>query len=141
MADEFKIDISVTEPTIDADLRIQQGIKNLVGRYAIKLEQEAIKDAVSIKSGVKYSNLPNQSSAPGETPAEQSGQLLQSIVAKFANEGLQVAVGPTVDYAVYLHEGKKEQPDTKRPIMEPALERLTMPFMEDIMTMIRRIGQ
>lgn len=68
------------------------------------------------KSGVKYSNLPNQSSAAGEFPANQSGDLAKS--AGFSVRGTrQMEFGTDTDYAEYLEDGTSKmaaRPHVKR---------------------------
>lgn len=48
---------------------------------------EAIKQSMNEpKSGIKYSNLPRRSSAPGESPAIQTGRLADSLEYKIFEE-------------------------------------------------------
>ncbi|MGL5005441.1 MAG: hypothetical protein ACRDAM_21155 [Casimicrobium sp.] len=61
----------------------------IIAHLEPKLERGATRAALIIVdrldqpgSGVKYSSLPNRSSAPGEYPARQSGELINSIDAR-----------------------------------------------------------
>jgi HK97 gp10 family phage protein len=86
------------------------------------------------RSGVKYPNLPNQSSAPGEAPAFQSGRLRNSIavVKRATPDDLVAETGPRVQsfpdayYAAFLEYGtRKMQP---RPYMRPAAAAVSVIF-------------
>lgn len=54
-------------------------------------------------SGVKYPNLPNRSSAPGEYPANQFGPLMASIDTEV--EAREFTIGSNVFYSIFLREG------------------------------------
>lgn len=80
------------------------------------------------RSGVKYPNLPNRSSAPGESPAYQFGRLRNSIaVTKEATpDDLSADTGPRVQsfpdayYAAFLEFGTRRM--EPRPYMRPAAD-------------------
>ena len=88
------------------------------------------------KTGVQYPGMPNQSSAPGEAPSIQTGGLLASIQDHFSADGLSVTVGPTVDYAVYLHEGLGGK-DNARPIMEEPLEIVSAEVFKQVLMLCK----
>ena len=107
-------------------------VRKLIKNAAKELRAEAERQARLPKSGIQHDNLPNRSSAPGEAPAEQSGALLKSIYEyweedAFENRDMIVTIGPTVDYALYLHQGLKG-PGTERPIMEPGFTMVAEKF-------------
>ena len=70
-------------------------------------------------SGKKYKRLPNRSSAPGETPAPQSGNLRQDWNDETLIEGTRVTsrLKSNVKYAGWLEDGTKKM--AKRPFVNP----------------------
>ena len=70
-------------------------------------------------SGKKYKRLPNRSSAPGETPAPQSGNLRQDWNDETLIEGNRVTsrLKSNVKYAGWLEDGTKKM--AKRPFVNP----------------------
>lgn len=74
-------------------------------------------------SGRKYSNLPNQSSAPGEYPATQSGRLLGG-TSKATVYGKEIEVGTTARHARYLMGTRKM---AKRKMFDSALQEAQKP--------------
>lgn len=70
-------------------------------------------------SGKKYKRLPNRSSAPGETPAPQSGNLRQDWNDETLIEGNRVPsrLKSNVKYAGWLEDGTKKM--AKRPFVNP----------------------
>ena len=70
-------------------------------------------------SGKKYKRLPNRSSAPGETPAPQSGNLRQDCNDETLIEGNRVTsrLKSNVKYAGWLEDGTKKM--AKRPFVNP----------------------
>lgn len=70
-------------------------------------------------SGKKYKRLPNRSSAPGETPAPQSGNLRQDWNDETLIEGNRVIsrLKSNVKYAGWLEDGTKKM--AKRPFVNP----------------------
>ena len=70
-------------------------------------------------SGKKYKRLPNRSSAPGETPAPQSGNLRQDWNDETLIEGNRVTsrLKSNDKYAGWLEDGTKKM--AKRPFVNP----------------------
>lgn len=70
-------------------------------------------------SGKKYKRLPNRSSAPGETPAPQSGNLRQDWNDETLIEGNRVTsrLKSNAKYAGWLEDGTKKM--AKRPFVNP----------------------
>lgn len=81
---------------------------NMVGQMLVRRTQQGMRDGP--QSGRTYPNLKRQSSAPGEYPAIQSGQLVGSLGYEVhgANRmefGSRGAFNRGFDYAVGQHEG------------------------------------
>lgn len=68
-------------------------------------------------TGRKYKSLPNRSSAPGETPAPQSGELRQNWDDEtiIAGDRVTSRIKSNVKYAEYLEDGTKKM--SKRPFL------------------------
>lgn len=83
-----------------------------------------VEDMGGAKSGRSYSHLPNRSSAAGETPAVQSGELVNSLERKTtrSSRGRATAVVTTAnDHAALLEYGSSRM--APRPFMRPGLDR------------------
>lgn len=95
-----------------------------------------------IGSGVKYPNLPNQSSAAGESPVNQMGDLLESIHENPEPDITGIGSEACVDspYGPYLEFGtSKMQP---RPFLGPASvtgEEAAVEYVESIPSTLNRI--
>ena len=70
------------------------------------------------KTGVQYPNLPNRSSAPGEAPAVQSGELIRS--GKAEGRGASVRVVYDDPKAPMLELGNSRV--APRPFLRPAFD-------------------
>lgn len=68
-------------------------------------------------SGIKYARLPNQSSAPGEYAANQSGRMLGSIGG--SNSLMSMRIWATAPHAGYLEYGTSRM--AARPVIENAV--------------------
>jgi hypothetical protein len=81
----------------------------LVKKVANGLITDTIDSFRATKSGNVYSSLPNRSSAPGETPAFQSGELARSITMTSMPTplGAEAEVRVTAEYAKYLVANKR----------------------------------
>lgn len=82
-------------------------------------------------SGRKYKRLPNRSSAPGETPAPQSGHLRQDWNDETLIEGNRVTsrIKSNVKYAKWLEGGTKKM--ASRPFIDP-IKKKAGPQIEEI---------
>lgn len=71
-------------------------------RHAGKIIQTEIRRLINDppKTGIKYRHLPNRSSAQGEAPATQSGNLMKGVKFKVTRSDLEV--GDTVFYGGFL---------------------------------------
>ena len=84
------------------------------------LKQTAIEDMHQSKSGKMYGS--HQASAPGESPAEFYGKLIESI--KVRQEGDSVIIGTVLNYGTYLELGTSRI--AARPWLNPAYKK-TLP--------------
>ena len=87
---------------------------------ALMVEREAKQGMKGARHGVKYPNLPNTSSAPGEPPAVQTGFLVRKITTEKIGR-LAYKVGVNVPYGLYLELGTRHI--RPRPWLRPALSR------------------
>ncbi len=74
-------------------------------------------------SGRKYKRLPNRSSAPGETPAPQSGELRQKWDDETIIDGNRVTsrIKSNAKHAEYLENGTSKM--ASRPFIDPIKEK------------------
>ena len=96
----------------------------IVRKEAFDIERDMKRSMRGAKHGIVYYRGPNRrphrASAPGETPARDSGDLVNSIrVLTPAPETAQVVIG--VEYAGYLEYGTRHM--EPRPFVVPAVER------------------
>lgn len=73
------------------------------------------------RSGVKYPNLPNRSSAPGEYPRTQSDKLARQMTMPTAS-GRQGEFGETAFHARFLEFGSPKGKIKPRPHLRPSLK-------------------
>jgi hypothetical protein len=107
----FKIEISSKDRQVLVDFgNLNKQMRKGVRRGSIRNAKELAKileAGISSppKTGVKYSSLPNRSSASGEYPATQSGQLLNSV--KWKKSGLGFKLGYTAIHGKFLELGTR----------------------------------
>jgi hypothetical protein len=130
----------VTNHIASAESKFQEGIKNgayLAGNNVVRTAKSHLDDGT--RTGVKYSRLPNQSSAPGENPKTQSGELAKSIYYD-AGSIHEFRVGATAEHAKYLEFGTKHikaRPHPSLPWLQLAIEveeRNTENFLRNCVT-------
>lgn len=83
----------------------RRGIKRgamLAGESVIKRADTLLN--TGIRTGRKYKQLPNISSAPGEMPRSQSGRLAKSLYVRSGNSS-EFRIGATVPWAKKLSNG------------------------------------
>jgi len=108
---------------------------NLFGQLAKQLPRRAeamLRDAADAtvievgraltetKHGAQYPDLPRRSSAPGEAPATQSGDL-EASYATVPVDSAQVNVESDVEYAAELELGSIDGTVAPRPALAPAV--------------------
>lgn len=89
------------------------------GEELVKNIKEGIENPP--KTGVKYKQLPNVSSAPGEFPADQSGKLLRS-VKKSLGWGINMKVGYKAKHGLFVELGTKKGTRIRGMAPRPALQ-------------------
>lgn len=101
--------------------QIRQVIRSVVGDYAGRIRDRMKESMREPKSGIHHPGLPNRSSAIAESPAVQSGDLINSIKVKRRRDGdgwsAEIGSFGEVEYAEYL------DPDMARYFAYPALAR------------------
>jgi hypothetical protein len=107
----------------------------LVNKTAASIIDQTIQSMRIRKSGVKYTSLANRSSARGETPAYQSGDLARSIEKKLTISPISVTATITVgtDYSRHLVR-------LGRPILSPAAKKAKIPFLMNARRLLGEIG-
>ena len=87
-------------PTDNEIIALIRNIKYAIGNEVMR---EAFKSGTYAKHGRHYKNLPNQSSAPYESFARQSGKLSDSLDVEVTSD--LIKVGSVVPYLKYLELG------------------------------------
>jgi len=119
------LNIEPTKATRKAENKIlrsqklwEKGIMNGAKLAGRSVQQRAEKMLTTgTRTGRKYKNLPNRSSAEGEAPRSQSGRLVRSIYFN-AGSSTQFSVGATARHAIFLERGTKfmgARPNPKLP--------------------------
>lgn len=130
--------------------RLRQRLAKLGGDVTAEVRKATAENALELQGAVrrsfeggpatgrvyaKYSpRRSHQASAPGETPASDTGRLASSITVKFDVDALGATVGVhgdsqgNADYAARLEFGTKDM--AARPFLFPAFERVKRKFSE-----------
>ena len=106
-------------------------IKSVSGRI---LGEAVLKGALILETEVKTSMATashsgrtykgHKASAPGETPATDTGVLINSLISRLESatpKRAKATFGPTVEYGVYLEYGTSKM--EKRPYLRPAFDK------------------
>ena len=108
----FKLESHVGQ--VSAQMR--RKLEKVVSRTAFNLQGRMRTDMAEEKHGREYGN--HVASAPGESPAIDTGFLANSIQVEA--EGLSAIVGTNADYAMHLEFGTVNM--EPRPFYDPAFE-------------------
>ena len=114
------------------DKRLEPDFQEIVKGGAQLIRGEAIKSIQGgAKSGIVYEKYnprrTHRSSAPGESPASDTGNLVSKIIVKQQSKD-KVNVESNANYSAFLEYGtSKMQP---RPFMLPAFEKSKKPIVE-----------
>lgn len=90
------------------------------------------------KSGIIYQRggKAHQASAPGEPPAIDTGNLVNSVFSEKSGPG-QAVVGASAEYAEYLEFGTSKM--AARPFLRPALEKVREFFTSGIERLMKSL--
>jgi HK97 gp10 family phage protein len=126
MARDFQIDVRYNRlPRLSAEMR--RRVIDVVAKAARDVEANAKQGMQGPKSGAMYGN--HQASAPGEAPAIDTGNLINSMDVSYENGGLTAYIGPAdVEYGIYLEFGTLHM--APRPFMTPAAEKVRPAFLK-----------
>lgn len=100
-----KIEKHLLYSEVDWERGIRKGSDN-AGRSVVKRARTLLNTGV--RTGRKYKNLPNRSSAPGEMPRTQSGRLAKLMYSKTGGTD-NFRVGNSAAWARRLSEGDPER--------------------------------
>lgn len=109
-----------------------QKLDAAIGRFVVKgaayIEGQLKTSMAEPKSGKRYGD--HIASAPGESPAIDSSNLVNSIVTLIEANSLEAKIGTPVEYSLFLEEGttKMEQ----RPLWEKTAKD-SLPTLENIL--------
>ena len=122
----MSITIRIDDNTPELMQKLRAGIERFVVKGAAYIEGQLKSSMASGKSGKRYGA--HVASAPGESPAVDSSNLINSIAIIRANS-LEAKIGTPVEYALYLETGTSRM--AARPLWEktakeslPTLEKL-----------------
>lgn len=120
-------------------LAIELGVRERVINYTVLIQREIVRTMTEDpKTGRFYrrSGRWHQASAAGESPAVDSGRLVNSIrSALHVNNGTyQGQVFTSVSYAKYLEHGTSQM--AKRPAFAPSLDKYKTSFIASIRQLI-----
>lgn len=125
--------------------RISADVKREVGAEVMDVAAELHADIVlSIQRGPKTGrlytrgNVVHRASKAGETPASDTGALMQSIYHEKTGD-LSASVGSRLVYALFLEYGTTKM--GARPFFRPAVERMRPKFNNRIEAAVRRATQ
>lgn len=113
---------------------IKGGLLKVVQKAADGIVADVIDNMKARKTGEQYSTLPNRSSAKGETPAYQSGNLAQSIKVsvKPIPLGAEAEIRVTAEYAKYLAKD--------RPILSFGAAKYKSQVRNGVIILMRKAG-
>lgn len=118
----------------------RESIGQVVRKTAFDLKEQVQTEMRGPKSGRKYRRGTgiHVASAPGEPPAVDLGQLINSIEITMESD-LTAIVGPqNVEYAIPLEYGTRKM--GARPVWRPVAEKLREPFIEAVSQVLKRLN-
>lgn len=119
-------------PQITASIR--PSVSQVVRKTAFELEAEVKNEMRAPKSGRRYRQ--HVASAPGEAPAVDLGQLINSIQTQHLTD-LTSTVGTNVVYATPLEYGSRRI--APRPVWRPVADKLRPMFIEAMTQLLQRL--
>lgn len=128
----MSVKITVKDQTPELFQKLEKAISRFVRKGASHIEGEIKSSMAEPKSGATYprgEDKTHTASAPGESPAVDSSNLIGSISLIIENS-LEAKVGTPVEYAEYLEDGtSKMEP---RPVWEKTAEE-SLPTLEALL--------
>ena len=123
-----EISITITDKTPELMQKLDAAIERFVVKGAAFIEGELKTSMAGPKSGRMYGS--HRASAPGESPAVDSGNLTGSIQQIFPST-LEAKIGTSVEYALYLEYGTGRM--AARPLWETTAKE-SLPTLEKMLT-------
>lgn len=105
---------------------VQAAMRRALDQSGEEMRNEAIRLIESPpKTGRIYERrgVSHQASAPGEPPASDTGQLVNSITIKTDPNSLTVQIGTSVEYGQFLEFGTQRM--AARPFLRPAMDNMS----------------
>jgi phage gpG-like protein len=121
------INITLNDRTPELFQKLQAGIERFVVKGSAHLQGELRASMAAPKHGRLYGR--HRASAPGESPAVDSGNLITSI-AIVSENSLEAKIGTPVEYAAYLEHGTSRM--AARPLWERTA-RKSLPTLDAIL--------
>ena len=124
-------------------LAIHRGVRDTVRNHAVLIQREIVRTMThDPKTGRIYNRggRIHQASAAGESPAVDTGNLVNNIRYALGNSGLSYIgrVYTNVSYARYLENGTRNM--ARRPAFIPSLNKYRSSFIRAITAMIENTG-
>lgn len=123
-------------PQIQASIR--PSVSQVVRKTALDVEAEVKNEMRGPKSGRQYrrGSRTHQASAPGQPPAVDLGQLINSIQVENVTD-LTSKVGTNTEYAMALEYGSRRI--RPRPVWRPVIEKMRKPFIAALTHVLRQL--
>lgn len=123
-------------PQIQASIR--PAVSQVVRKTALDVESEVKNEMRAPKSGRMYrrGSRTHQASAPGQAPAVDLGQYINSIQVENVTD-LTSKVGTNTEYAMALEFGSRRV--APRPVWRPVIEKMRKPFIEALTYVLRQL--
>jgi hypothetical protein len=134
------IRVTVKNRTPELMDKLQAAVSRFVGKGAFYIEGEIKSSMAEPKSGREYKRKGGKThvaSAPGESPAVDSNNLIGTIGPPIFESALEAKVGTPVEYAQYLEDGTVNM--EPRPVWEKTVQEV-LPTLETMLAKeIRRL--
>lgn len=127
------IEIIVHDESPELFGKLQEAVSKFQRKAIFHIEGEIKSSMAEPKSGNVYPRGTGEhiASAPGESPAVDSGNLIGSIQSNFENT-LEARLGTPVEYAEYLEDGTKYM--DQRPVWEKTVQE-ELPTLENLLAL------
>jgi HK97 gp10 family phage protein len=132
------IDVTFTDNLSGYSDRVLRRLSGVVRKNALKVERNAKKSIqTGTKSGRTYKRgtRTHQASAPGEAPATDTANLVNSVQTQMNPGALEATITVGAEYAADLEYGTRTM--DARPFMTPAAEKVRPDFLADCEQVLR----